>query len=91
MLQHLEAHLAWARWVLEHGILTPAAFAPPAASAAAPGQAAGMPVTLGLLGFLEAIQRSAEADTSGCACVMPGAERALRHAVLAAVEFQQQV
>lgn len=96
-MQHLEAPLAWAVWALDRGILAAAELAPHAAPTSGATAGTREHAVHALLRFFEAVQVGTEAGGGGGkaydgGCVAPpGAEQAIRHLTLAAVDFLRRV
>lgn len=86
-VQVVEAHLAWAAWAVELDIISADHLQPPAAQ----DPAAGSHAVTALNTLLHALKRAADAAALADGCLVPGAERTLRHVTLTVLSFQKQV
>jgi hypothetical protein len=86
-VQVVEAHLAWAAWAVELDIVSADRLRPPAAQ----DPAAGPHAVTALVTLLHALKRAADPAALADGCLVPGAERTLRHVTLTVLSFQKQV
>ena len=86
-VQVVEAHLAWAAWAVELDVISADSLQPPAAQ----DPAARPHAVTALVALLHALKRAADAAALVDGCLVPGADRTLRHVTLTVLSFLKQV